>query len=274
MKIIPFEDLYATEFYISEIFTLEQNWFDYKNQFSCIGMPKPSHTFLWFKNCTGIATDNKGNKTEISKNQLVYFSKESEYHLSFSETKPNQVDTVLIHFQLKNSDGEDISPTMIPTVCINNVNALISMLIENIVDEYKKNIVCIPEMNSALYNIFSHICKNLHKTQIEKKYNCIREGIYLLENNSDMLLNDIAKICGISEGHFRRLFKEYSGYNPVEFRQIYRLKKAKQLLLSGTYSISEIAEELHFSDIYHFSKSFKKAFGVSPNKYVRTLKKS
>lgn len=113
MKIIPFEDLYTTEFYITESFTLEQNWFDYKNHFSCIGMPKPSHTFLWFKNCTAVVTDKTGENFKIEKNQMVYFSKGSEYDLRFFDTKPNQVDTVLIHFQLKNSDGEDISPRVL-----------------------------------------------------------------------------------------------------------------------------------------------------------------
>ncbi len=77
-----------------------------------------------------------------------------------------------------------------------------------------------------------------------------------MENNADKTLNEIAEICAVSEGHFRKLFREYSGENPIEFRQKHRIEKAKQLLALDTYSISEIADELHFSDIYHFSKTF------------------
>ena len=62
------------------------------------------------------------------------------------------------------------------------------------------------------------------------------------------------------------------GENPVEFRQKHRIEKAKQLLLLDTHSIGEIAEELHFSDIYHFSKTFKKFTGVSPLQYTARLK--
>lgn len=62
------------------------------------------------------------------------------------------------------------------------------------------------------------------------------------------------------------------GENPVEFRQKHRVEKAKQLLLLDTHSIGEIAEELHFSDIYHFSKTFKKFTGVSPLQYTARLK--
>jgi len=42
--------------------------------------------------------------------------------------------------------------------------------------------------------------------------------------------------------------------------------------LLDTLSIGEIAEELHFSDIYHFSKTFKKLVGTSPQNYVKQNK--
>ena len=90
-----------------------------------------------------------------------------------------------------------------------------------------------------------------------------------MENNSDKTLAEIAEICGVSKGYFRKLFREYSGENPIDFRQKYRVEKSKQLLLLDTYSIGEIAEELHFSDIYHFSKTFKKFIGISPQKYIK-----
>ena len=82
----------------------------------------------------------------------------------------------------------------------------------------------------------------------------------------------IAQICGVSEGYFRKLFREYSGENPIEFRQKHRIEKAKQLLLLDTHSIGEIAEELNFSDIYHFSKTFKKITGLSPQNYIKQSK--
>jgi AraC-like DNA-binding protein len=91
-----------------------------------------------------------------------------------------------------------------------------------------------------------------------------------LEQDSDLSITEIAKECGVSECYFRRLFQEYSGESPINFRQKHRIEKAKQLLLSDEhYSVGEIAEELGFSDIYHFSKTFKKFCGISPNKFVQ-----
>ncbi len=269
MKIIPFEKLYSTEFYISEAMAKAQNWYNRKNFYSCLGKPKPSHTLLWFKNCRAAITDSHGNVIRAEKNQLAYMSKELEYTVDFFDTRPNQADSIVIHFQLKDAFGCDIAPTAIPDICIREVDPAITSAIENAADEFKKNIICVPEINSLIYSIFAYICKKQHKRVIKRKYACIREGIDLLENDSDMNLNAIAKICGVSEGHFRRLFREYSGYNPMEFRQKHRTEKAKQLLLLDTLTIGEIAEELHFSDIYHFSQTFKKAVGVSPQNYIR-----
>ena len=57
----------------------------------------------------------------------------------------------------------------------------------------------------------------------------------------------------------------------MEFRQRHRIERAKNLLLSDEqYTVGEIARELNFSDIYHFSKTFKKICGVSPNKFLHT----
>ena len=104
---------------------------------------------------------------------------------------------------------------------------------------------------------------------IKNKYSYILKGIELMENDSDMTLSEIAHVCGVSEGHFRKLFREYSGENPIDFRQRHRIEKAKRLLVSDTVSVENIAMELHFSDIYHFSKTFKKIVGVSPKKYIK-----
>ena len=85
---------------------------------------------------------------------------------------------------------------------------------------------------------------------------------------------EIAEQCGVSECYFRRLFQEYSGESPMNFRQRYRIEKAKQLLLSDEhYTVGEIAEMLGFSDIYHFSKTFKKHFGLSPREYIKENQK-
>lgn len=268
MRVIPFQELYNTEFFIKEPLAKGQNWYSRNNTYNCIGKPKPSHTLLWMKNCCGRITDKRGNMIIAEKNQLVYMAKGTEYVVDFFDTAPDQEDSVVLHFQLYNDRGQDIAPILFPFVCIKNVDIQMALAIEKAADEFNKNIVCIPEITSVIYQIFAHICHKQRKKIVKNKFKYIGEGIELMENNSDKTLNEIAQICGVSEGYFRKLFKEYSGDNPIDFRQKYRIEKAKQLLLLDTLSVGDVAEELHFSDIYHFSKAFKKLTGVSPNKYI------
>lgn len=269
MQYIPFEKLYNTEFFISEPIVKPQYWAVRGNSYTCIGSPKISHTLLWFKNCNGRIEDKASNIIEVARNQMVYTSKYSEYTVYFENTNESKEDTYVIHFQLTDKSFDDIIPSDKPVVCIKNVDSTVSELIEKSAEEYNKNIVCIPEIESAIYKILSVICQKQKRRTVKNKYACILSGIELLEENSELSITEIAKSTGVSVCYFRRLFTEYSGETPIEFRQHHRIEKAKQLLLSDEdYSIGEISQILGFSDIYHFSKTFKKYCGVSPTKYL------
>lgn len=270
MEIISFDKLYNTEFYISEPMSKPQYWAFRGNTYNSIGKPKISHTLLWFKNCSGRVIDSSGTVLEVEKNQLVYTAKGSEYEIRFMDTSPEREDTIVIHFQMTDKEGRDICPVFKPVVCMKNVDSSFAMDIEMLSEEFKKNIVCIPKAQSIIYNILSDICQKQKKKSTKDKYSCIRKGIELLEQNSDLSITEIAQKCGVSECYFRRLFENYSGESPMSFRQRHRIEKAKQLIISDEhYTMGEIAQELGFSDIYHFSKTFKKFCGVSPNKFLQ-----
>lgn len=269
MKLIPFEKLYNTEFLISEPIAKRQYWFQRGNTYNAMGKPKISHTLLWCQNCSVVITDKSGKVLTVKQNQIVYMAKGSEYRLDFFDTDPSRADTIVIHFQMTDLNGEDIIPSTIPMICMKDVDLSFAMLINSMADEFKNNIVCVPELKSSIYKLLSAICQKRKKRAIKNKYTCIYTGIKLLEQNNDMKIGDIAEICGVSECYFRKLFKEYSGESPMDFRQHYRIEKAKQLLLSDEgLSVSEIAEELNFSDIYHFSKTFKKLTNMSPTQFL------
>lgn len=269
MKVVPFQELYNREFIITEPLIKGQNWYTRKNFYSCIGKPKPSHTFLWFKNCRAKITDSDGKVLIAEKNQVAFMSKGIEYTVDFFDTAPNQSDTVVFHFQLTDTKNKQITPALSPEICIKSVGVELALAIDNAADEFNKNIVCVPLITSVIYQLFGLASQRQRKRVVSHKFKYIQEGIELMENNSDKTLNEIAQICGVSEGYFRKLFREYSGENPIDFRQKHRIEKAKQLLLLDTHSIGEIAEELNFSDIYHFSKTFKKITGLSPQKYIK-----
>ncbi len=68
----------------------------------------------------------------------------------------------------------------------------------------------------------------------------------------------------LSYVHFRRIFKQATGWAPGAFLLECRLRQAEKLLMSTHDRVSEIAQECRFNDVYHFSRIFKKHCGHSP----------
>lgn len=81
-----------------------------------------------------------------------------------------------------------------------------------------------------------------------------------------LYMEQIALECGLSEYHFFRLFKAVFGISPHQYLIRKRLDEALNLLRKRTCSISDAAFICGFSDIYSFSKAFKKQYGMAPTK--------
>lgn len=79
------------------------------------------------------------------------------------------------------------------------------------------------------------------------------------------------KLC-ISTKHLSRLVKEVLGKTPHEVICDELIKRATERLDDENISVSQIAEELHFSDQAAFCKFFKKHYAVSPMEYRRKLR--
>ncbi len=62
------------------------------------------------------------------------------------------------------------------------------------------------------------------------------------------------------------IFKSETGNAPIRYLINIRLEKAKELLEGGYEgSIQEVAAQVGYDDAYHFSKLFKKRYGISPS---------
>jgi AraC family transcriptional regulator, transcriptional activator of the genes for pyochelin and ferripyochelin receptors len=93
---------------------------------------------------------------------------------------------------------------------------------------------------------------------------------YLLEHlDNPPALSELSKLCGINEYKLKRGFKEIFGNTVFGFLSEKKLDIARDSLLEGTSSASEIAFSLGYSSIQHFSASFKKKFGVPPSQLKR-----
>lgn len=77
----------------------------------------------------------------------------------------------------------------------------------------------------------------------------------------------IARKVHVSEQHLCRLFKRSLGESPLHCAQLLRLEQAGTLLDCTELSVAEVAERLGYSSQFHFSRSFKQGYGLSPSAY-------
>lgn len=91
---------------------------------------------------------------------------------------------------------------------------------------------------------------------------------YIHENSHRKLTNkEIADVFGYNPNYISDLLKISTGLPLHKYLLGVRIERAIDLIELGEQSIGEIAEGCGFYDIYHFSKAFKAATGVSPSKY-------
>jgi AraC-like DNA-binding protein len=96
----------------------------------------------------------------------------------------------------------------------------------------------------------------------------INKGKILMADRLDKKINlrELASELGVGYSWFRRMFHHYTGLAPAQYFLELKLNKAKDLLISTSLPIKEIAVITGFESQFYFSKFFKKRIGMSPIK--------
>jgi AraC-like DNA-binding protein len=114
------------------------------------------------------------------------------------------------------------------------------------------------------------------QTQQESTPHChaaIKASLRYMEDNLDkpITLAQLGRIAGYSPNYFQREFKCMLGLSPQKYLEGLRISAAKLALSRQEVSLSEIAYACGFSSHPHFSLVFKKATGLTPQEYRRSM---
>ncbi len=82
--------------------------------------------------------------------------------------------------------------------------------------------------------------------------------------NDELSMEDMAYYTGRSLSTFKRDFKKYTDLTPEKWLIRRRLEAARELIRSTDRKVSEICFDVGFKNLSHFSKAYKKAYGVAP----------
>lgn len=108
---------------------------------------------------------------------------------------------------------------------------------------------CLPVEEGDYTSLLSRILET-----VEKSY-----------HKSSFTLDDLAKSCSISKSYLHKLFIKEFGITPFQYITRTRMKQAKLLLLE-MLSVGDVAYMVGYSDIYQFSRAFKRFYNISPTK--------
>lgn len=85
----------------------------------------------------------------------------------------------------------------------------------------------------------------------------------------DFFMKDVADYVGISPDYLTKHFKTILGIAPIEYIKSFRIARAAELLQSTELPVSEVASQVGFSDLSHFSRQFKQVMSVSPSSFKK-----
>lgn len=130
---------------------------------------------------------------------------------------------------------------------------------------------CMHHTASALYSLISGISLRVGRAV---PVNPVEPAAVHMRQNMgrNYPLQFYADLCGFSQGWFTHLFREAMGMPPIAYLQSLRMLKAKELLLTTSLRIGEIAELVGYDDRLYFSRIFSQSCGVSPQAFRRIRK--
>jgi len=80
-------------------------------------------------------------------------------------------------------------------------------------------------------------------------------------------VTELAEQTHLDSAYLARLFDRYGGESPRKMLTRLKMNEAAAHLIGGRYTVKEIAEQVGFSDPYHFSRVFKTYHGTAPTRF-------
>lgn len=256
---------------LSDIFAMRQIWREGRR--FTMEKPRPTNALLWFCGCDGSFRAKCGDVLHAPRNSVVYIPQGSCYEVDFFNCDES-TNTVLVEFTV--SDGEPfVFGGGIRVIDIDSADVRFYELLEKIVFEYSMPSKPMLKIKRDIYGLLNFVCEAEKYKHVEKRsFLTIKKGIEHLQKDGkqELSIDEIAKMCFVTPAYFRRLFKEYFGVSPSEYRKKRKIERAKELMEHSELSVEELAILLGYADPSYFHRVFKREVGMSPSDYKKRIK--
>lgn len=202
--------------------------------------------------------ESEGRKYELLPGRIFLLNSRTRYVSSHDKNNPLEVQAIHFSFIGENENNPFF------TIILQDYN-LIRAMYERIHYYFTKG-----DLQEAEFWVETLIKEIYYTREKLKKTDHQEERVHkitdLIQENPSKkwTVNEIAESCNLSQNHVSRLFSKVKGTSPMAYVIQCRIDMAKRYLLSTSYPVNQIGELCGYSDIYFFSRQFKKIIGISP----------
>ena len=203
-----------------------------------------------------------GQQIIVNPNEIIYLPKHSNYEVTASVPG----DCFAINFDI--SEEKVFAPFRVK---IKNPAFILGHFKNAQNVWYKKSYGYNTKCKAELYQILYIMQQEYFSDYLSRdKLEIIKPAVAYIHHaytNKLISIAELAKMCGISPEYFRRIFRAYYGISPLKYINNLKISRAKELIKSGMYSVTEAALQSGYTDMSYFSREFKKETGISPKDY-------
>lgn len=125
------------------------------------------------------------------------------------------------------------------------------------------------DIRSFMHEFFKDAIRELEKSKQSRNSHLVAQALKFIDvyQDSSVTLVSVAERLQIHPSYLSRIFKQETGESFSEHLIKNKMNSAKHLLKTTNKKVYEIANSIGYKDVTHFTKLFKKSFGVSPTEY-------
>lgn len=204
-----------------------------------------------------------GKQLHMKSGDILFLPYDIEYISSWTERTDGSYFSV--EFILEYPDGRNLNLYDDLTLLLHDNGLFRAMFVEMVEIMTSNTVGYHIRVQEKLMHLFYLLATQVRRdhmgdVQLQPAFEEIEQNFH-----KEINVNALALQCNMSPATFRRKFLAAAGMSPIKYRNRLRLNKARELMQTGLYTVSEAAQLVGVPDVFYFSKQYKNAFGKSPS---------
>jgi len=159
-------------------------------------------------------------------------------------------------------------------------SGVVRQLFEQLLQEQERTEPYADEMILALLNqlillLLRQVANQpLPDSRMKGEYRIIHQTQLFVSTHvwEDLSVPFVAHHVNMSPSYLTALFQKHLAISPGEYIRRVKLQESKHLIRENKLNFTEIAAELQYSTVHHFSRQFKEKFGMTPSEYAKMVR--